>query len=135
MLKTILIQLKRAGFKIIVAHGHSPSTEIFAENAKIWQGELGLELYICWKEGEVPKVGLQTDHAAANETALMMALKPELVKISNLPQDLNTKPLGLLGEDPRKHASADLGRKIINRQINNMEKLLRKSIENLKNIN
>ena len=135
ILEASLLQLKRAGFKIIVAHGHGPSTDLFAENIKIWQEKFDLNLFICWNKGEAPKVGLQTDHAAANETSLMMALKPELVQISNLPKNINKKPLGLLGEDPRKHASDDLGRKIIERQIKNMETLLRKSLENLKNKN
>jgi len=51
---------------------------------------------------------LQTDHAAANETALMMSLRPELVNIKNRPKDLSEKPLGLIGKDPRKNASFDM---------------------------
>ena len=131
ILEVTLIQLKRAGFKIVVAHGHEPSTVLFAKNIKNWKEEIGLDCYTCWKEGEPANIGLQTDHAAANETSLMMSLRPELVKIENLPKDLNEKPLGLLGEDPRKHASFDTGRSIIERQLNNMQKILKESLKNL----
>ena len=131
ILEATLIQLKRAGLKIVVAHGHEPSTVLFAKNIHKWKEEIGLDYYTCWKEGESPRIGLQTDHAAANETSLMMSLRPELVKIENLPKDLNEKPLGLLGEDPRKHASFDTGRSIIERQLNNMQKILKESLKNL----
>jgi len=131
ILEVTLTQLKRAGFKIVVAHGHEPSTVSFANNIKHWKEELGLDCFTCWRHGEPPNLGLQTDHAAANETALMMALRPELVKLENLPKDLSKKPLGLLGEDPRILASNEAGRRIIERQLNNMEKLLKESLENL----
>lgn len=108
-----LTQLKRTGFKIVVAHGHGPSTMLFARNSKRWKNELGLDCFTCWKRGGPLKLGLQTDHAAANETALMMSLRPELINIENLPKDLSEKPLGLLGKDPRKHVSFDKGRNII----------------------
>lgn len=131
ILEATLTQLKRAGFRIVVAHGHGPSTMLFAKNIKNWKEELGLDCFTCWKDGEPAKIGLQTDHAAANETALMMALKPELVKIENLPKDLSEKPLGLIGKDPRKYASVDKGRNIIELQLNNMKKILRERLENL----
>ena len=131
ILEVTLIQLKRAGFKIVVAHGHEPSTVLFAKNIHKWKEEIGLDCYTCWREGEPARIGLQTDHAAANETALMMALRPKLVKIENLPKDLSDKPLGLLGEDPRKHASFGIGRSIIERQLNNMQKILTDSLKNL----
>ena len=60
-----------------------------------------------------------------------MALRPELVNIENLPEDLSKKPLGLLGQDPRKHASIKAGRNIIERQLDNMETLLTESLANL----
>jgi creatinine amidohydrolase len=131
LIEVILAQLKRTGFKIIVAHGHEPSTTLFAKNIKNWKEKFKLDCFICWKEGEPANLGLQTDHAAANETSLMMALEPELVEIENLPKDLKEKPLGLLGEDPRKDASINSGRTIIERQLNNMEKCLRVSLKNL----
>jgi creatinine amidohydrolase len=131
LLETIFKQLKRAGFKIIVAHGHEPSTILFNKCIKEWQKEFGLGFYTCWQRGESSKFGLQTDHAAENETSLMMALKIDLVDLGNLPKDMNVKPLGLLGKDPRKYANQELGKKIIKIQVDKMARIL---IERLKGL-
>ena len=124
LLHAILVQLKRAGFKIIVAHGHSPSTVQFYKYSKKWRKELGLDLLTCWRDSETDGMGIQTDHAAANETSLMMALRTDLVKIDNLPKDKNKHPLGLMGDDPREFASVEQGRKIIDLNLARMEQLL-----------
>ncbi|MFX0080415.1 MAG: creatininase family protein [Candidatus Hodarchaeota archaeon] len=131
IIEVTLKQLKRAGFKIIIAHGHGPSTLLFAQFSKEWQNKFGLNLFTCWQRGESPEFGLQTDHAASNETSLMMALRPELVNLNNLSKNMNKKPLGLIGKDPRKHANSELGTKIITRQIENMAIILRDKLEEL----
>lgn len=46
------------------------------------------------------------DHAARNETSLMMHLRPELVDPSQLPQSRSTWPQGVGGEDPRDATAA-----------------------------
>ena len=128
ILEEILKQLKRAGFKIVIAHGHSPSTMLFYQQSKRWKRDYGLELFTCWRNKESDGLGLQTDHAAANETSLVMALKPETVKIENLPNDMNKEPLGIMGKDPREFANADIGKKIINMQVERMSKILRETL-------
>ena len=135
VLEVILKQLKRAGFKIVVAHGHSPSTLVFYRNIKKWESEFNLQLFTCWRDNESDGMGIQTDHAAANETSLMMAINPELVKINNLPSEKTVKPLGLLGKDPREFANADIGKKIITMQVERMAELLQETLTrfNLKN--
>lgn len=136
ILADILKQLKRAGFRIVVAHGHSPSTLAFYQNIKKWKNQFDLELFTCWRNKESDGLGIQTDHAAANETSLMMALKPGLVKIENLPRDKNIKPLGLLGKDPREFASVDNGKKITAMQVERMAEILKETLDkiNLKNL-
>ncbi len=131
ILEECLKQLKRAGFKIVVAHGHSPSTMLFYQQSKRWKKVYDLELFTCWRDKETDGLGIQTDHAAANETSLVMALEPELVKIENLPEDRNEKPLGLLGKDPREFASADIGKKIINKQVERMSKILKETLQQI----
>ena len=134
ILEVILKQLKRAGFKIVVAHGHMPSTMLFIKHINEWKDEFGLELLTCWQKGAPTKLGLQTDHAAANETSLMMALRPNLVNIDNLPKNIKEKPLGILGApflDPREHASSDFGKKIINVQLERIVKILKEKLKNL----
>jgi creatinine amidohydrolase len=97
-----------------------------------WNEKFGLEIFSCWNDPQQPvAMGIQTDHAAANETALMMALRPDLVKIDNLGQDLNEWPRAIYGEDPRLNASADKGRIIIRRNLGLMEKVLRKALAKL----
>jgi creatinine amidohydrolase/Fe(II)-dependent formamide hydrolase-like protein len=59
-------------------------------------------------EGEIPEAG---DHAAAWETSLMLALRPDLVDLSRLPAEGDEEALiGVWGRDPRKHASVEFGR-------------------------
>ncbi|MFX1443273.1 MAG: creatininase family protein [Promethearchaeota archaeon] len=125
----ILKQLKRAGFKIVVAHGHDPSTMTFYQSSKKWREEFDLELFTCWRNNESDGLGIQIDHAAANETSLMMGLRPELVKIENLSKDMNEKPLGLDGKDPREFASPEEGKKIISLQVERMAEILNKALQ------
>ncbi len=129
LLESILFQLKRAGFKVVVAHGHGPSTSLFARHCPDWETRFSLKLFICWNQEITHDLGLQTDHAAANETSLMMALHPGLVKMENLPSDLEEWPLAIGGKDPRLHASPEVGREIIQANIRLMERLLRLALE------
>ena len=52
------------------------------------------------------------DHAGIGETSLMMALRPDLVRLNNWP---SAEPLpGVIGADPRPSANAALGLRIFN---------------------
>jgi creatinine amidohydrolase len=52
------------------------------------------------------------DHAGIGETSLMMAFRPDLVRLADWPA---ADPLpGVIGADPRPSASADLGLRIFN---------------------
>jgi len=131
LLEVTLKQLKRTGFKIVVAHGHGPSTILFAKFCEKWHDDFELELFTCWQKGDTAEFGLQTDHAAANETSLMMALRPELVELENLPKNMSKKPLGLIGKDPRMYANYKFGKKIIDLQVDNMAKILKERLKDL----
>jgi creatinine amidohydrolase len=125
----ILKQLKRTGFKIVVAHGHGPSTIFFRDHAEEYEKKLGLKCFVCWGEQDGDDLGIQVDHGAANETSLVMALRPTLVQMENLPRDLNEWPLAVGGRDPRVRASADLGKKAIATQLKRMSKILRDALK------
>ena len=73
-------------------------------------------------------MGIQTDHAAANETSLVMALRPELVKMDNLSSNPAEFPIGVAGEDPRNHASAAAGRRAIDMQLDRMQRVLTEAL-------
>jgi len=122
--RAILTQLARAGFRIVVAHGHGPSTKTFASHIDAWQQEFGLRLFTCWRDDEKDGLGIQTDHAAANETSLMMALHADLVQMENLSPDPNDWPVAVSGKDPRVHASAETGERAIAMQLDRMAAML-----------
>jgi creatinine amidohydrolase len=132
IIEATLKQLSRAGFKIVVAHGHGPSTGFFQKNAGQWKEKFSLETFTCWG-GELDRqgMGIQVDHAAMNETSLVMALRPELVQMDRLPKDPNSWPVGVGGKDPRKFASAELGHEILKLQTERMAKILRQALDKL----
>jgi creatinine amidohydrolase len=126
LLRATLAQLARAGFGIVVGHGHGPSTRAFAEGHDEWRDSFGLETLTCWgSDVDREGLGIQVDHAAMNETSLMMALHPDLVDLTALSDDPAIWPVGVGGRDPRVHASRELGLRIIALQKERMAGLLR----------
>jgi creatinine amidohydrolase len=122
----IFKQLERAGFKVVVAHGHGPSTGLVAKHTKRWREKYGLTVLNCWgSEYDGEGMGIQVDHAGSNETSLVMAIRPELVQMGNLSENPEDDPVGVGGKDPRIHASPNLGEKIIELQIERMAAILR----------
>ncbi|TFG72762.1 MAG: creatininase family protein [Anaerolineales bacterium] len=132
ILEAILLQLKRAGFRIVVGHGHGPSTGFFQAHAEEWKEKCSLECLVCWgSEFDREGLGIQVDHAAMNETSLVMALRPELVHMERLPANLNQWPVAIGGKDPREYASPELGFKAIDLQVERMAGILRTLLEEL----
>lgn len=113
LLVHILRQIESLGFKVIVIlAGHYPllkharaAVEWYSLDgkAKAWACT-GYELV----RDEIPDAG---DHAAAWETSLLMALRPDCVDMSQLPKDPNVKLVGVGGRDPREHASLQYGQR------------------------
>jgi len=129
ILEAVLKQLERAGFRIVVAHGHGPSTGFFRDHAAEWKDKFGLTCLVCWgSEYDHEGLGLQVDHAAMNETSLVMALRPELVHMERLPADLDQWPVAIGGRDPRVNASPEVGRKAIALQLTRMSGILREAL-------
>ncbi|MDO8684489.1 MAG: creatininase family protein [Armatimonadota bacterium] len=131
ILDNTLSRLRRAGFRIIVAHGHGPSTNLFIRNIEKWSEQYGLKLFHCWREDESDGFGIQTDHAGANETSLVMALRPNLVQMENLDPDPNVFPLAIGRLDPRTTASPELGKKAIAMQLERMAGVLTQALAKL----
>lgn len=128
LIDAVLKQLARTGFKIVVAHGHGPSTVYFKAHIAEFQEKYGLLCFDCWGDQDGDDLGLQVDHAGANETSVMMALRPTLVQMENLPRDLNEWPVGVSGRDPRSRASAELGRKALDTQQKRMVQILKAAL-------
>ena len=134
IIDAVLKQLSRAGFKILVAHGHGPSTVYVLKHRKELSEKFGLAIFVLWGISDESKRDLefQSDHAAANETSIMMALHPELVHIENLPKDPEKWPLAVGGKDPRVYASPEHGKRIIQFNLERMEKILKKHLKLLR---
>ena len=83
----MLKQLARAGVRIVVGHGHGPSTDLFVSKKKDWESEFGLKVLTLQGIVAEKELGFMIDHAGANETSIMLASNPELVSMGNLPNE------------------------------------------------
>jgi creatinine amidohydrolase len=118
LLTELFQRLRKTGFRVLLGvSGHNVQGQIDMINK-------ALQPVVA--DGTVAGVGLwevtlsqgaesSTDHAAKWETSNMMFFYPELVDMSALgngPLAPDMKaPDGIGGQDPRKHASAELGRR------------------------
>lgn len=130
MMNGIMKQLSRAGFKIVVAHGHGPSTNYVGSKVQEFREKYNLVVMNCWGN-DTDDLCLMCDHAGANETSIMMYLHPDLVRIDNLPSDPAVWPLGMLGKDPRIHASSNHGKDIIDFELKKMKAVIQSELEKL----
>jgi len=58
-------------------------------------------------------MGHFSDHAAKWETSILWYLRPQLVDIHQLAHDTTVPNAGVYGDDPRLHASRELGRQVV----------------------
>jgi creatinine amidohydrolase len=128
LMEAILKQVSRSEFRVLVAHGHGPSTGFLIDHTEEWEEKYGLKILNCWGYLDKEGMGIMVDHAAMNETSLVMALRPELVKMEYLPADTSTWPVGVGGKDPRLWASPDKGREILSIQKERMVNLITEAL-------
>lgn len=113
LLIKILRQIHSLEFRVItIMAGHYPLLRHAQAAVELSCLQMGPGVRVWATSGydlvkdELPDAG---DHAAAWETSLMMYLRPELVDLSQLPQDPNELLIGVMGRDPRQHASREFG--------------------------
>jgi creatinine amidohydrolase len=123
LLESIIAQAARAGFKAIVADGHGPSRWALGRHADGWEAQYGVRIVSVQRDFPM-NWRSQVDHAARNETSLMLALRPDLVDLARLPSDRAVWPQGVGGEDPRD-ASAEYGEECIAASLALLEAKLR----------
>lgn len=127
MLDCIVANLARQGFRVIVGHGHGPSGQAFHARVDRWRDEYGVICFNCWgSPGDRAGRGIQVDHAAANETSLTWALRPDLVRMDRLPAEGPLVAVG--GRDPRVHASEEFGREVIAENVERMAGKVREAL-------
>lgn len=127
ILEATLKNLSRAGFKIVVAHGHGPSTKIFSELIPEFEKQFDLKLYELWQLGNKGNEGIMTDHAAFNETSLMQGLYPELVDLEKLSDEYM---VGIWGDDPRGTSEQE-GKRIIENNLSIVGSKLQEELSKL----
>lgn len=108
MVDAILHQVKRAGFRAVFADGHGPSRWSWVAKIPEREARFGIKL-LGVTEAVAERWQSQVDHAALNETSLMLHYRPDLVDLSQLPESKDEAPQGVGGEDPRD-ATADYGK-------------------------
>ena len=80
--------------------------------ADSWERQFDLVLVSSIRDFPEGSWLTQNDHAAKNETSLMLAIRPDLVDMGQLPQDRHVWPVGVGGEDPRD-AGAGYGEELL----------------------
>ncbi|MDC7233339.1 MAG: creatininase family protein [Spirochaetales bacterium] len=107
LIDQILFNIKRAGFKAVLADGHGPSRIAWCRSMEENSRRYGIkilgiteDLFSRWRS--------QMDHGGLNETSLTMHYRPDLVDLSLLGSDRNMKPQGIGIDDPRD-ATEELG--------------------------
>ena len=128
LVEGVLTQLTRAGFKVVMAHGHGPSTHQFTARISEWEKRFGLRLFTAWSGDDDSQPGIQSDHAAANETSLTMHFHPDLVHLDYLDQDPDSWPIAVAGRDPRQFASAEHGKELVEYHVERLAQLLTQAL-------
>ena len=71
----------------------------------------GLCIMTAWTYADDERLKYQNDHAGANETSIVMAVRPELVDFGQVKED-ESNLIGIAGRHPVKESSAEYGKRI-----------------------
>lgn len=129
--KEFMQELARIGFKAIVAlTGHYPNGQVaVTKRAAADVMDLTGAWIVGLAEYELAlDHGYTGDHAGKWETSLYWHLRPDLTRMENLPEDLAVPLVAAGPEDPRIHASQELGAEtcaaIVDRLVAFVDRLL-----------
>lgn len=130
IIESIVKQLARAGFKVIIGIGHGPSTSGFQRLAGILGPKYGVRMFTPDQglEAEEKKMRLIQDHAGESETSAMMYFRPDLVHMELLPEDLQDFAPGMGGLDPRVHASPEMARQRVDFLVAHVGRLVEEAL-------
>ncbi|HOV69912.1 MAG TPA: creatininase family protein [Clostridia bacterium] len=107
LLEYIIKNLTRSGFAGLVAFGHGPSVDALMKNRERLENSFNIRIFgladFCG--------GIPGDHAAFYETAMALALFPELVNMQQLPDEVI--PVSVWGRDPRISNLKEEGERMI----------------------
>jgi creatinine amidohydrolase len=120
--------LVTAGFKVVIGiTGHDVPEQVASlQKAVDAISADGTAAGLAIMEGAMYDLpGDQMDHAAHWETSILMHLRPDLVSMDRIKEEVLSTPegaeaAGIWGRDPRSDASAELGAQIVNRIVDNI---------------
>ncbi|MEW6355539.1 MAG: creatininase family protein [Planctomycetota bacterium] len=110
-------ELARVGFRVIIAvTGHYPTDQVaIVKHAAADAMEITGAWCVGLAEYELAfDLDYTGDHAGKWETSIYWHLRRDLVCMDYLPKDLGVKLIAAGPEDPRVHASPELGEKVCN---------------------
>ena len=108
-------ELARVGFRVVIAlTGHYPYCQVgVVKHAAAEAMEVSGAWIVGLAEYEVAlDLGYSGDHAGKWETSIYWHLRPDLTCMENLPKDPAVPLIAAGPEDPRVHASQELGGKV-----------------------
>ena len=130
-LRSIFAQLSRAGVRIVVGHGHGPSIHAFQELTEEAEEKYGLRIFTAWTYAEDEKLKYQNDHAGANETSIVMAVRPDLVDFGQVKED-ESNLIGIAGRHPVRDSSAEFGNEILEYTMKTLISGIKKEYKEIK---
>ncbi len=133
ILRGILKQMQRIGIKILIAHGHGPSTMFFIKNREIFLEDYGIKCLHCWDFYDNQNINqqlddFQTGHGGINETSTVMALRKDLVKLENI-KDIEF-PVGV-SDNAFNVASSEIGNRILDMTEKRMIDIIKQELKEI----
>lgn len=122
----IFEQMAHVGFRVVIAvTGHYGLEQFYTLKKAARDFMYKSDLIIApMPEYEVAyEKGYRGDHAAKWETSILWTLRPDLVDMSRLSGDMSEPLEGVGGEDPRVHASKQLGEEVVNHMVERLSEL------------
>lgn len=131
IIDSIIKQLGRAGFKIVVGYGHGPSTTEFERLDDIFEQKYDVRLITPNTDltADEKKKGLILDHAGESETSAIMYFRSDLVHMERLPSDIESFPPGMGGRDPRLYSAPENASQRVEYLIDHMKQLINRILE------
>jgi len=132
LLKRQFDLLAEHGFRVIVAvTGHYPGEQVQmvrrAAEAHM-AGSRAAKVFALPEYEAFPSDPRRGDHAAQWETSILWHLRPELVDMGKLTDGREDPLCGIFGDDPREHASPELGAETVEGIIAGIVAMVREAL-------
>ena len=95
------------------------------------QEKYGLRILTAWTFAETERLKYQSDHAGANETSIVMAVRPELVDFGQVKED-ESNLIGIAGRHPVRESSAAFGNEILEYTVQTLSSGIEKEYKMIK---